>query len=104
MEGNCMMGCLHNKTKDITKKVVEKDSNGNVIMVMNEFVGYQHFCDKCPKAYDDWKSRNAKKTYDEYKKDTLPCFEPYDHIETLHKMKELAQDILDNINKKSENI
>ena len=88
------MGCIHSKTEDIIKKVVEKDSNGNVLMVMNEFAGFRNFCDKCPKAYSEWNSRNADKTYDEYKEDTLPCFEPYEIVKSLHDMNELAQEIL----------
>ena len=91
------MGCIHSKTEDIINKVVEKDSNENVLMTLNEFAGYKHFCDKCPKAYDEWKARNADKTYDEYKEDTLPCFEPHEITKTLHEMNELAQEILQKV-------
>ncbi len=93
------MGCIHSKTEDIIKKVVEKDSDGNVLIVLNEFAGYRHFCDKCPKAYDEWKTRNASKTYDECKEDVLPCFEPCKTTKSLHKMNELVQEILQKMGK-----
>ena len=92
-----MMGCIHSKTEDIIKKSVEKDSNGNVLMVMNEFAGYRNFCDKCPKAYSEWKHRNAGKTYEEYKEDVLPCYTPTDAAASLNKMIELAEEILEKI-------
>ena len=97
MKGNCMTGCVHYKIKDIIKKTETKDSEGNVIMISNEFMGYEHFCDKCPKAFSEWKQRNADKTYEEYKKDVLPCYTPTDVAASLNKMIELEKEILENI-------
>lgn len=97
MKGNCMTGCVNNKTRDIIKRTATKDADGNVIMISDEFMGYEHFCDKCPKAYSEWKERNADKTYDEYKKDTLPCYVPTAVAASLNKMIELEEEILEKI-------
>ena len=97
-----MTGCAHYRTKDIIKRTVTTDPEGNamegkLIMITNEFGGYEHYCDKCPKAYSEWKERNANKTYEEYKEDTLPCYVPTSFAASINEMIELEKEILGKI-------
>jgi hypothetical protein len=76
-----------------------KDDNGNVYGVINEFVGYEHYCDKDQAAYDAWHERNKDNTYEVYKNDYIDCFEPTEFAESLDNMISLAEEILENLNK-----
>ena len=86
--------------KDIYEKREFKDENGEVYATMNEHVGYKHLCDGGhQKAYDNWHERNKENTYDVYKKDYLPCYEPNWVTEKLDDMINIANEILDKLNK-----
>ena len=100
MNGNCECGCKHCVTKEIYKRVEYTDDKGEVWGVMNEFVGYKHTCPKNQKAYDEWHERNKDNTYEQYKHDYLPCYEPTEVAESLNKMIEISENILDRLNKK----
>jgi hypothetical protein len=70
---------------------------------MKEFKGYRHFCDKNPEGYEDWHNRNKNNTYDQYKLDEMSCYEPTELTKSLDNMIDLAQKIIDNLEKKKEN-
>lgn len=99
MEGNCMTGCRHCVKKELYKRVEYRDDNGKVWGMMNEFNGYQTLCEKNQATLDAWRHRNADKTYEQYKTDCLPCYEPTEVAETLNGMINIANEILDKLNK-----
>lgn len=94
MKGNCELGCKHCQVRDIYKLHEFKDENGEVYGKMNEHVGYEYYCDKEQVEWKEWHERNAKHTYEEYKTDYLPCFEPTELTERLNGMIEIAKEIL----------
>lgn len=100
--GNCMACCIHDKTKSVYVRHEEKDENGKVWMITNSFDHYEHFCDINSPEYEVWHERNKDKTYPEYSLDYCDCYEPEEHIKTLQEMNDLAQSILDGLNKKEE--
>ena len=101
MEGNCMTGCKHCISQDIYEKHELKDENGKVWGKINEFVGYKHLCNNGhQEVYDEWHERNKDNTYEVFKKDYLPCFEPDNITEALEGMIQTAQKILDRLDEK----
>lgn len=64
---------------------------------MKEFKGYRHYCDVNPEGYKDWHNRNQNNTYDQYKKDEMPCYEPTELTVQLDKCIDLAQELLDKL-------
>ena len=68
--------------------------NGKVVMRLNGFVGYEHYCDKDPKTYTEWYERNKKNTYEVYKHDCNDCYEPTEVAESFGKMIEISKKIL----------
>lgn len=100
MKGNCY-GCIHCTVKDICEKHEFKDENGRVYATINEHVGYKHLCDGGhQKEYDEWHERNKNNTYEVYKNDYLPCYEPTEFAEKTNHMIGLMEDILNRINEK----
>lgn len=100
MKGNCMTGCKHCIMKEIYEKREFKDKNGVTYAVMNEFVDYKHLCDGGhQKEYDEWHERNKNNTYEVYKNDPLPCYEPTNFAKATESMIETMDKILDKINK-----
>ena len=95
-----MGGCKHCLVKSLYKKEKVTTDDGRVMMVLNEFIGYENYCNKDPKAYADWHERNKDNTYEQYKHDYLPCYEPTEVAESLNKMIEISESILDRLNKK----
>ena len=95
------MGCKHCSRECKYEKREFKDSRGVVYAVTDEFVGYTRVC---AAGHDDtlheWHKRNANSPYEEWKKDTLDCFEPYETTLALHEANELAKEILEDIKKK----
>ena len=103
MKGNCRTGCKHCIMKDIYEKRKFKDENGEVYATINEHVGYKHLCDGGhQKEYDEWHERNKNNTYEVYKNDSLPCYEPTEFAKATDGMIDTMNKILDKINKKSE--
>ena len=98
---NCMGSCIHSKMKDIYKPYEWKDDNGNVIGRGVEHVGYEHYCDNDPQAWKEWHKRNENNTYEVYKNDSLPCYEPTEFAKATDGMINTMNKILDKINKKS---
>lgn len=70
---------------------------------MKEFKGYKHYCDINPEGYEDWHTRNKDNTYEQYKNDEMPCYEPTELTAQLDKCIDLAQKIIDDLEKKKEN-
>ena len=99
MKGNCNDSCKHCLMRELKERHELKDDNENVYGVINEFVGYEHYCDKDQEAYTAWWERNGKKTHEEAKEDCLDCFEPTDFAKSLDNMISLAEQILENLNK-----
>lgn len=99
IKGNCMTGCVHNKYKETYIDDNVTDENGNVIIKMKVFDGYEHYCDECPKNYKEWHERNKNNSYNVYKKDYLPCYVPNKLTKELQGMINLANEILSNIKK-----
>ena len=99
MKGNCNDSCKHCLMRELKERHELKDDNGNVYGVINEFVGYEHYCDTNQEAYTAWWQRNGNKTHDEAKKDCLDCFEPTDFAKSLDDMISLSEQILENLNK-----
>ena len=96
-----MTGCVHCIVKDIYEKREFKDENGVVYGHMNEHVAYKHLCDGGHQnEYDDWHERNKENTYEVYKNDFLPCYEPTDVAENLGNMISIAEDILGKLKQK----
>ena len=102
--GNCMTCCVHEKTKSVYVRHEEKDENGNVWAITKNFDHYEHFCDIGSPEYDAWHKRNEDKTYPQYSLDYCSCYEPTEYTKTLEEMKDLAQEIIDNIDKKKNKI
>ena len=100
MKGNCMGGCKHCLVKSLYKKEKVTTDDGRVMMVLNEFVGYENYCDKDPKAYADWHERNKDNTYEVYKNDCIDCFEPTEITASLNKMIEISEELLEKIKTK----
>ena len=93
-----MTGCVHCIMKDLYEKREFKDENGVVYGHMNEHVGYQHLCDGGhQEEYDDWHERNKDNTYEVYKNDFLPCYEPTKFAESLDNMIDIAEKILEKV-------
>lgn len=92
-----MGSCRHHKMEDVYE-IVEDEW-----VKMKEFKGYRHFCDKNPEGYADWHNRNKNNTYDQYKNDEMSCYEPTEFTKSLDNMIDLAQKIIDNLEKKKEN-
>ena len=88
---NCMGSCRHHKIEDVYE-IVE-----NEWARMKEFKGYRHFCDKNPEGYADWHNRNKNNTYEQYKNDDMPCYEPTDLSAQLEKCIDLAQELIDKL-------
>jgi len=97
--GNCMSCCIHYKTKEVYRTEEEKDENGRVWMRSSLFDHYEHFCDRNPDQYKDWHERNKDKTYPQYSLDYCACYEPEKSHKLLCEMNNLAQNILDGLNK-----
>ena len=94
MNKHCMGGCCHEKTQEVY--VIEE----NEFFKTKTFDHYEHFCDKCPAQYKKWWEDNRDKPSSEaYDCD---CFEPTKLVASLMKMNELAQKMLDSIEKKKE--
>lgn len=92
-----MGSCIHSKIEDIYEIVDDG------FIRMKEFKGYKHYCDKDQEAYEDWHKRNENNTYDQYKNDEMPCYEPTELTKSLDKMIDLAQEIVDQLEKQKEN-
>ena len=92
-----MGSCRHHQMEDVYE-IVEDEW-----VKMKEFKGYRHFCDKNPEGYEDWHNRNKNNTYDQYKLDEMSCYEPTELTKSLDNMIDLAQKIIDNLEKKKEN-
>ena len=92
-----MGSCRHHQMEDVYE-IVEDEW-----VKMKEFKGYRHFCDKNPEGYADWYNRNKNNTYDQYKNDEMSCYEPTEFTKSLDNMIDLAQKIIDNLEKKKEN-
>lgn len=92
-----MGSCRHHQMEDVYE-IVEDEW-----VKMKEFKGYRHFCDKNPEGYADWHNRNKNNTYDQYKNDEMSCYEPTEFTKSLDNMIDLAQKIIDNLEKKKEN-
>ena len=92
-----MGSCKHHQMEDVYE-IVEDEW-----VKMKEFKGYRHFCDKNPEGYADWHNRNKNNTYDQYKNDEMSCYEPTEFTKSLDNMIDLAQKIIDNLEKKKEN-
>lgn len=91
-----MTGCKHCIVRDLFEKREFRDENGEVYAIMNEHVGYEHVCDGGhQKEYDKWHERNKENTYEVYKRDFIDCFEPTELAESLDKMINLANEILE---------
>jgi len=91
---NCMGSCIHHKIEDIYEIIDDG------FIRMKEFKGYKHYCDKDQEAYEAWHKRNEKNTYDQYKLDEMPCYEPTELTKSLNDMIDLAQNIVDKLEKK----
>lgn len=94
---NCMGSCIHHKIEDIYEIIDDG------FIRIREFKGYKHYCDKDQEAYDDWHKRNENNTYDQYKNDEMPCYEPTELTKSLDNMIDLAQKIVDQLEKQKEN-
>ena len=70
---------------------------------LKELKGYKHYCDINPEGYEDWNNRNKDNTYDQYKLDEMSCYEPTELTAQLDKCIDLAQELLDKLEKKKEN-
>ena len=92
-----MGSCRHHQMEDVYE-IVEDEW-----VKMKEFKGYRHLCDKNPEGYADWHNRNKNNTYDQYKNDEMSCYEPTEFTKSLDNMIDLAQKIIDNLEKKKEN-
>lgn len=92
-----MGSCIHSKIEDIYEIIDDG------FIRMKEFKGYKHYCDKDQEAYEDWHKRNENNTYDQYKNDEMPCYEPTELTKSLDKMIDLAQEIVDQLEKQKEN-
>ena len=92
-----MGSCIHSKIEDIYEIVDDG------FIRMKEFKGYKHYCDKDQEAYEAWHKRNENNTYDQYKKDEMPCYEPTELTKSLDNMIDLAQKIVDQLEKQKEN-
>jgi len=90
---NCMGSCIHHKIEDIYEIIDDG------FIRMKEFKGYKHFCDKDQEAYEAWHKRNEKNTYDKYKLDEMPCFEPTDLAAQLDKCIDAANNLLEYLEK-----
>ena len=82
--GNCMACCIHAKTRSVYVRHEEKNKNGDVYMVLNDFDHYEHFCDIDSPEYKAWHCRNNNKTYSEYSIDYCDCYEPEESHKILH--------------------
>jgi len=94
---NCMGTCRHHHIDD----VYEIYDDG--FIKMKEFKGYKHYCDINHEGYENWHNRNKDNTYDQYKNDEMSCYEPTELTKSLDNMIDLAQKIIDNLEKKKEN-
>ncbi len=94
---NCMGSCIHSKIEDIYEIIDDG------FIRMKEFKGYKHYCDKDQEAYEAWHKRNENNTYDQYKNDEMPCYEPTELTKSLDNMIDLAQKIVDQLEKQKEN-
>ena len=90
---HCMGGCKHYLTEDVYEIVDVGEG-----ITINAFKGYKHDCNKNPEGYKKWWEDNAKKpSIEAYEMD---CFEPNDITKSLMEINELAQQILDKLEKK----
>lgn len=94
---NCMGSCIHSKIEDIYEIIDDG------FIRMKEFKGYKHYCDKDQEAYEAWHKRNENNTYDQYKNDEMSCYEPTELTKSLDNMIDLAQKIVDQLEKQKEN-
>jgi hypothetical protein len=92
-----MGSCIHSKIEDIYEIIDDG------FIRMKEFKGYKHYCDKDQEAYEAWHKRNENNTYDQYKNDEMPCYEPTELTKSLDNMIDLAQKIVDQLEKQKEN-
>lgn len=92
-----MGSCIHHKIEDIYEIIDDG------FIRMKEFKGYKHYCDKDQEAYEAWHKRNEKSTYGQYKNDEMPCYEPTELTKSLDNMIDLAQKIVDQLEKQKEN-
>lgn len=90
-KNDCMCGCVHYKTRE---KINSHDFGFGI---MNEFMGYEHYCDKCPEAYNKWWEENKHKT----SKDAadMPCYEPNEIVKPIREMIALGEEILHKVKK-----
>lgn len=98
--GNCMSCCIHSKSKDVYRKEEYKDEDGKVWMTENVFDHCEWFCDINSPEYESWHERNKNNTYPKYCLDYCSCYEPEKSHKLLCEMNDLAQNILDDLNKK----
>lgn len=92
-----MGSCIHSKIEDIYEIIDDG------FIRMKEFKGYKHYCDKDQEAYEAWHKRNENNTYDQYKNDEMSCYEPTELTKSLDNMIDLAQKIVDQLEKQKEN-
>ena len=91
---HCMGSCIHHKIEDIYEIIDDG------FIRMKEFKGYKHYCDKDQEAYDAWHKRNGDKKLEDC--DDMPCYEPTELTAKLESCIDLANEILEKINKDNE--
>lgn len=89
---HCMGGCIHSKMREVFN--IEEDE----FFKMKTFDHYEHYCDKNQKGFEQWWADNGqKKSDDAYNMD---CYEPTELTKSLDNMIDLAQKIVDELEKK----
>lgn len=76
---NCSGNCRHYKYKEIFNRREERDSNGQIIMRCNDFVGYEWYCDINPEKCKQFQEENGnKKSTWVLENVDMDCYEPTD--------------------------
>ena len=93
---NCSGNCKHQKFKDVYHHIEEKDENGKVIFITNEYKGIEFYCHLYPEKYKKFSEENGPKSSTwVYNNVTMNCYEPnelqHDLDETLNLLNKLIK-------------